>query len=269
MKQTNQHLIVCGQRLEVRRIPGPPPGCGQKPAAERPTLVFLHEGLGSISLWRNFPERLAAATGCPALVYSRRGYGNSDPLLPPYRRPFDYLHHEALEVLPALLVQCGIRKPILFGHSDGATIALIYASAPERGVTAVILEAPHVFVEPITLSGIRAICETWRTTDLRQRLARHHRHVDGAFWGWADAWLHPEFEGMTIEALLPLITCPVLVLQGEDDTYGTAAQVERVTTRVSGPASSRLIPNCGHSPHHEQTETVLDASLNFLTRNFP
>lgn len=255
---TGSSFTVLDQRLEYRWIQG------LDPAA--PPLVFLHEGLGSVSLWRDFPDRVAAATGCPALIYSRRGFGGSEPLTPPYRRPRDYLHHEALAVLPRVLDHFGLHRPILFGHSDGASIALIHAGGAGRPVAAAIVEAPHVVVEPETLTGIRAAQAAWHTTDLPQKLARHHHHAEATFRGWADTWLHPDFHDLDLRALLPGIRCPVLVIQGEDDEYGTGAQVDAVVRRVSGPADSLIIPQCGHSPHRERPAVVLDATLTFLDR---
>jgi pimeloyl-ACP methyl ester carboxylesterase len=258
---TGPTLTILGQRLEYRWIDG------LDPAA--PPLVFLHEGLGSVSLWRDFPDHVAAATGCPALVYSRRGYGASEPLTPPYRRPPDYMHGEALEVLPQVLDHFGIHRPILFGHSDGATVALIHAGSAGRPVAAVIVEAPHVTVEPEALTSIRAAREAWETTDLPHKLARHHHHPEGTFLGWAETWLHPDFHDMDIRDLLPGISCPLLVIQGEDDEYGTLAQVEAVTSQVSGPTESLVIPRCRHSPHRDRPEVVLNATLTFLDRHLP
>ena len=256
---TGDTVTLLGQTLEYRRIAGPDPAA--------PTLVFLHEGLGSMGLWRDFPDRFAAAFGCPALIYSRRGYGNSDPLTPPYRRPDDYLHIEALEVLPALLDHFAIHEPILFGHSDGATIALIHAGAAKRPVRAAIVEAPHVFVEPLTLTGIRAAVESWNGGALPRKLARHHRHAEGAFLGWSETWLDPAYHAFDCQPLLPGIACPLLVIQGEDDHYGSRDQVTRVVEQVSGPAEGLFVPKCGHTPHAEQPQIVLGAALTFLGRH--
>jgi pimeloyl-ACP methyl ester carboxylesterase len=258
---TGTSITVASQRLEARFHAGLTP--------QAPPLVFLHEGLGSISLWRDFPDRLAAATGCPVLVYSRRGYGGSEPLTPPYLRPVDYLHTEALQVLPALLDHYEIQEPILFGHSDGASIALIHAGAAGRPVRAVIAEAPHVMVEPLVLTGINATVEAWHTGKLARRLASHHDHATGTFFGWSETWLSPAFSDWNIEPLLGGIACPVLVIQGEDDQYGTVDQVNRVISQVSGPAQALLIPRCGHSPHREHPDVVLGATLTFLDRHLP
>ena len=251
-------VTLLDQTLEYRRLEGRDPAAG--------TVVFLHEGLGSAGLWRDFPHRFAAATGCGALIYSRRGYGHSDPLTPPYRRPDDYLYVEALEVLPALLDHFAIDAPILFGHSDGATIALIHAGGGRRPIRAAIVEAPHVFVEDMTLTGIRAAVENWHGTALPKRLARHHRHAEGTFHGWADTWLDPGFHHMNCEHLLPAIACPLLVIQGRDDHYGSPHQVTRVVAQATGPEEALFLPDCGHTPHAEKTAAVLAASVSFLER---
>lgn len=250
------HLVVDGARLEIARLGEPAPG--------RPTLVFLHEGLGSVALWRDFPAALAARTGCPALVYSRQGYGGSDPVALP--RPLEFMHHEARR-LPALLDAAAIEEAVLIGHSDGASIALIYAGEDGRRLRGLVLEAPHVFVEPVTVASIAKISEAYRTTDLRGKLARYHgANVDCAFRGWADSWLDPAFLAWNIEAFLPAVTVPLLVIQGEADEYGTLAQIERVCRQVSGPAEKLMLPRCGHSPHRDQPEAVLAAMTDFIKR---
>ena len=256
---TVRTVTLLGQSLEYRRIAGAVPGA--------PTVVFLHEGLGSVSLWRDFPDRLAAETGLPALIYSRRGYGQSDPLPPPYHRPDDYLFIEALEVLPAVLDHFDLKEAVLFGHSDGATIALIHAGGSGRAVRAAIVEAPHSFVEPICLEGIRATVQSWHHSALRRKLGRHHQQVEATFLGWSETWLNGTFQAMNCEHLLPAITCPLLVIQGEDDQYGSTDQVTRVVAQVSGPAEGLLLPKCGHSPHAEHARAVLDASLSFLAHH--
>lgn len=248
-------LNAAGERLEYD---------WHGPAPDRaPTLVFLHEGLGSASMWRDFPARLAAATGCGALVYSRRGYGRSDPIERP--RPVTFMHDEADRVLPAVLDAAGVADAILVGHSDGASIALLYAGRGGDRLRGVIVEAPHVFVEDVTVASIAEIKEIFRTTDLREKLARHHGdNVDGAFWGWNDAWLDPDFRAWNIEDCLPGIAVPLLVVQGEDDQYGTAAQVEAVARRAGGPCEIVMLPACGHSPHREQAEATLAAMTRFV-----
>lgn len=229
-----------------------------------PVLVFLHEGLGSIDQWKGFPRRVAQATGLSALVYARQGHGASAPLTGP--REVDYLHHEARAVLPAVLAQFRIERPVLIGHSDGASIALIHAAEPGAKVAGLILEAPHVFVEKITLAGIRAAVEAWRGTDLPERLGRYHCDAESVFRRWHEVWLSPAFRDWNIEALLPRITAPVLVIQGEDDAYGSPDQVHAIVRQVSGPADFTLLPQCGHTPHREQTERVLEAMVAFIDR---
>ena len=250
-------LEIDGVRLEARWI-GPPP-------EEAPTLVFLHEGLGSTSLWRDFPDRLAVETGCGALIYSRVGYGKSDPV--PLPRPVRFMHDEAV-VLPRVLAAAGIRDHVLIGHSDGASISLLHAgSDPAPGLRGLILEAPHVFTEPHGLASIARMKEIYRDTDLRERLARHHgANVDVAFRGWNDVWLDPAFEAWNIEEYLPAIRVPVLILQGDDDEYGTWAQVEAIERQSGGPVESIAIPRCGHSPHREQPDVTLQAMREFVRR---
>jgi pimeloyl-ACP methyl ester carboxylesterase len=254
MMEPHAFVVAGGRRLESRWI-GPR---GDK----APTLVFLHEGLGSASLWRDFPDRLAAATGLGALVYSRAGYGRSDPADLP--RPVRFMHDEAT-VLVEVLEGTGVRAPVLVGHSDGASIALIYAgSGAGPRPRALVLEAPHVFTEPHGLASIAAIREQYRTTELRERLARHHLHVDVAFRGWNDVWLDPDFRAWNIEEYLPRITAPMLVVQGEDDEYGTWAQVEAIRRGAGGPVEVLAVPACGHSPHREHPDLVLGAMADFI-----
>lgn len=248
-------LQIGGRRLECRWIgPG---------ADEAATIVFLHEGLGSVSTWRDFPDALAAQTGCGALVYSRAGYGASDPV--PLPRPVRFMYDEA-EVLREILAQTGIRRSILLGHSDGASIALIAAgTAPLPGLRALVLEAPHVFAEPHGLRSIAKIADVYRTTNLRQRLARHHgANVDTAFRGWNDVWLHPDFRAWNIQDVLPGVTVPTLVVQGEDDEYGTWAHVECIERRATGPVETLRISRCGHAPHAEQRDAVLPVMARFI-----
>lgn len=248
---------VRGRRLEYRWI-GPGPG-------EAPTIVFLHEGLGCVTMWRDFPDRLAAATGCGALVYSRQGYGASDPVSGP--RPVRFMHDEALEVLPAVLKRFALEEVVLFGHSDGASIALIYTGARLGSVRALVLEAPHVFVEPVCVESIARISEAYETAGLKERLARHHGANTGAmFRAWTDVWLRPEFLRWNIEEYLPAVEAPVLVVQGEDDEYGTVRQVEAVVHQVKGPAEPLVLPGCGHSPHKDRPDTVLAAAARFLRK---
>jgi len=240
---------VLGQRLEYRWV-GPRPH-------DAPTIVFLHEGLGCVGMWRDLPARLASATGCGALVYSRLGYGASDPVRGP--RPVRFMHDEALDVLPAVIERFDLQDVVLYGHSDGASIAVIYAGARLAPVQALILEAPHVFVETICTEKIARIAEEYETTRLRDRLARYHgANTDSMFRTWTDVWLRPEFQRWNIEEYLPAIQSPVLVVQGEDDEYGTLAQVDAVLTQVKGPAESLVLPRCGHSPHTAHADEVLE-----------
>ena len=232
-----------------------------QPAAADGDLVMLHEGLGSVSMWREFPEQLAQATGCRTLVYSRYGYGRSSPLDAP--RPVDYMHEEARTWLPAILKRLGVREPVLFGHSDGASIALIHAATSESELAGIIALAPHVKVEDLTVRSIDAAKTAYLETDLRARLSRHHSNVDSTFWGWNRIWLDPAFRGWNIENLLPSIRCPILAIQGEDDEYGTLEQIASVA-RAAPDAKSLALPACRHSPHRDQPQAVLAAAKEFV-----
>ena len=245
---TTSLLEVQGHRLEYARIPGSAP--------RAPVLVFLHEGLGSVTLWRDFPARLVAATGHGALVYSRFGYGQSDPLTE--KRRTDFMHEEALRALPELLDKLGIERPILIGHSDGASIALIHAGGAARPLTGVVAMAPHVLVEDISIHSIELAKRSYETTDLRDRLARHHADPDSAFRGWNDVWLSPAFRAWNIEEFLPRITVPILAIQGVDDEYGTMDQLERIARGAPEVEELRL-KDCRHSPHKDQPEAVIAA----------
>lgn len=229
-------------------------------------LVFLHEALGSIGQWKGLPEELCAASGLPALAYERQGHGRSTPLNLP--RPGDYLRHEAEVVLPAVLAACGIARPLLFGHSDGATIALRHAAAfPERPAACIAL-APHVMVEEMTLAGIRAADTDPGAPEIRRRLARYHGDQTETLWrAWTETWLRPGFDGCDLRAALPGITCPALVIQGAEDAYGSTEQVTRIAEDVAGPVETRLLPGCGHQPHLEQRAAVIAATTDFIGRN--
>lgn len=242
-----------GCRLETAWIP---------PArAGRPTVVMLHEGLGSVALWKDFPERLADHTGCGTLVYSRYGHGASTLLTE--KRPVEYMHREAEVVLPAVLRHFGIERPVLFGHSDGGSIALIYAGYRPNDAAALVLEAPHVFVEDLTVASIAGVKEIYRTTDLAGKLRRYHQDVDRTFWGWNDIWLDPRFKQWNIEAYLPAIRCPILAIQGLDDEYGTRAQLDAIAAAT--PATEIvLLAECGHSPHRDQAAETLARSATFI-----
>jgi pimeloyl-ACP methyl ester carboxylesterase len=231
-------------------------------AVSRPTLVFLHEGLGSVALWRDFPSKVARRLAAPALIYSRFGYGQSDGL--GAKRAPRFMHEEALDVLPRLLDRLGIDHPLLVGHSDGASIALIHAAISERPVAGLVCLAPHVFVEPVCVESIARIREAYLTTDLRQRLAKYHARVDDAFLGWADIWLEPEFRNWSIEDLLGRIAEPMLLIQGRDDEYGTLAQLDRIEARAKGPTSRLVLDRCGHSPHRDQEAAVIEAISGFV-----
>jgi pimeloyl-ACP methyl ester carboxylesterase len=248
-----QQLNLHGRRIEYRFA---------EPTLDRGLdLVMLHEGLGSVSMWRQFPEQLARVTGCRTLVYSRHGYGGSSPLDVPRR--LDYMHEEARTWLPALLERLEIRRPVLFGHSDGASIALIHAATPGSEVAGIIALAPHVKVEELTVRSIAAAKAAYLETHLRARLSHYHADVDSAFWGWSRIWLDPAFRNWNIEALLPSIHCPLLAIQGEDDEYGTMEQVASIVRAV---ANSRMLalPACRHAPHRDQPQETLRAAQEFV-----
>ena len=229
----------------------------------KPVLVFLHEGLGSIRQWRDFPARVAAATGSRALVYDRYGYGQSEVLAEP-RRTVRFMHDEALATLPELLKSLHVEKPILVGHSDGASIALIHAGAG-HAVRGVVAMAPHVFIEPVCLSSIRKAKETFESTDLPQKLGRYHKDARRTFYGWADVWLDPDFEGWDIrEDYLPKVRCPVLGIQGHDDEYGTMAQLDEIARRVAGRCELLKLEQCGHSPFRDKSNETLEAITRFV-----
>jgi pimeloyl-ACP methyl ester carboxylesterase len=228
---------------------------------ESPALIFLHEGLGSAGLWRDFPALLTAATGLPALVYSRYGYGGSDVLERP--RGVDYMHTEALEALPVIRDALDLDDVILVGHSDGGSIAAIHAGAGRWRVRGLILEAPHFFVEDESIAGIEDAKTAYQTTDLPARIARRHTDGDKTFWGWNDIWLSPAFRDWNIEEYLPAITCPTLVIQGVDDEYGTEAQPAAIGRQSSGPVDAVMVPDCAHTPHRDATEGVLEVMTDF------
>lgn len=252
-------VTVQGHQLEVQRIQG---SGNQGRGARRTELVFLHEGLGSISHWKDFPARVAAATGLPAVVYSRYGSGNSDLLEEP--RPVSFMHDEAQEALPELLAKLKVEEPILIGHSDGASIALIYAAVHNR-VRGLVLLAPHVFVEDLSIRSIAEAKVKFETTDLPEKLGRHHRDAAKTFWGWNDVWLHPDFRRWNIEEYLPRIRCPILVIQGLDDEYGTMAQPEAIARQSGGPVEILRLADCRHSAHRDQPEAVIGRIAQFVS----
>ena len=223
-------------------------------------LVLLHEGLGSVGLWRDFPRKLAEATGLPVFAYSRPNHGASSASAP-LPRPVRYMHDEAL-LLPQVLRGAGISEPVLFGHSDGASIALIHAA--REPVSGLVLVAPHVFAEELSLESIAKAREAYETGDLRARLSRWHRHVDAAFWGWNGPWLHPGFRGWNLTGCLPSIAAPALLVQGEADEYGTLAQIEAIQRGLPGRTETLLLPGAGHSPHMDREPEVLSAVSRFV-----
>ena len=232
------------------------------------SLVFLHEGLGSISQWRDVPDSLGDTTGYGVLLYDRFGYGGSARLPTPYERPIDFMECEAKTTVPDLLDTFDIKKAFLFGHSDGATIALLAAAGGDERIKGIVAEAAHLFVERESLDNIRLLRTQWEATDLRERLRRHHGdNVDGAFLGWANLWLNPAFASFDIREMLAGVTCPVLAIQGTEDAYGTLAQAEEIKRSVSAPVDTLILSGCGHSPHLEAPKVVMDRVVNFLATN--
>ena len=233
-----------------------------------PTIVMLHEGLGSVGLWNDFPEKLQATTGCGVFAYSRAGYGASSPVTLP--RPLDYMQREACEVLPKLLDAIGFRDGILVGHSDGASIAALYAGGhQDHRLNGVMLIAPHVIVEDISVASIAEIKTAYETTELRTKLARWHKHVDNAFYGWNGAWLDPRFRAWDISDALAYIRVPVAVIQGAADQYGTARQVEIIQNECYCPVEVTMLPGVGHSPHREATDATLKLIADFASAVLP
>ena len=233
---------------------------------QAPTIVFLHEGLGCIKTWGDFPSRVSDATGCGVLIYSRAGYGNSDPL--PLPRPNTFMHTEATTVLPEVLERLNVREAILFGHSDGGSIALIHAGTSTAGIVrGLILESPHVFVEDISIAGIRAAKEDYEHGTLREKF--QGPNGDSTFRGWTDVWLSPTFRSWNIEEFLPGITVPMLLIQGVDDEYGTLAQVKAIEQGAGGPIEIMILEDCGHDPHRDQTDLVLARTEEFINEIFP
>ncbi|MDR2838271.1 MAG: alpha/beta hydrolase [Azonexus sp.] len=250
-----KHVTVAGCRLEYRDFPAT--------TANRPPLLLLHEGLGCLAMWRDFPQKLAAATGCRVIVWSRAGYGGSEPWPQP-RQP-DYMHREAELALPELLAALKIEQPVLVGHSDGGSIALIFAGAFPAAPRGVAVMAPHEFVEEVTLKGIRAARAAWAMTDLPQKLARYHpARAAQVFSDWNDTWLSPAFRDWNIENYLPRITCPVLAIQGEDDEYATMRQIEAIAEQIPGGARLLKLADCGHSPQRDREAAVLAALAGFV-----
>lgn len=260
LQREDLELEVGGARVVARRLW---PGAA---AAAAPTLVLLHEGLGCVDAWRAFPERLVRATGLPALLYDRRGYGRSSALDRPWG--VDYLHRAALEELPAVLAACAVERPLLVGHSDGGTIALL--AAAHHDPVAVVTEAAHAFVEEATRTGIRRTELRWASGELRRGLERlHGPKAESIFRSWADTWLAPWFDGWSITGELPAVTCPALLLQGADDEYATPGHLAEIAARLGGPGRAELLPGCGHAPHHEAPTVVIDLIVDWLSSWMP
>lgn len=257
---TMPYLMINGMAVEYYRY-GPSP-------AVAPTLIFLHEGLGSASMWRDFPRQMADRLGYGAFVYSRFGYGNSDPCMLP--RPLEYMHEEGLSVLPKVIEAAGLGDYFLVGHSDGGSIALIYAGGVKsKGLQGVVTLAAHVFCEQLSVRSIAAVREDYRTGKLREKLQRTHGdNVDCAFWGWNNAWLDPAFMNWNIEEYLPTLKAPLLAIQGSEDQYGTTAQLRSIEQNSGGPVKTLLLRGCRHSPHHDQIEKTLLASIRFIRSSF-
>jgi pimeloyl-ACP methyl ester carboxylesterase len=231
--------------------------------AAAPTMVFLHEGLGSVAMWRDFPARLCEAAGLRGLVYSRPGYGQSTPRSADEHWQPDFMHKQARQVLPSVLRALEVKRPWLFGHSDGGSIALLYAAAFPQALRGAIVLAPHIFVEEISVTSIRQARETYLSTDLKQKLARYHADPDSAFWGWNDVWLSPAFRDWSIAQEIRTIACPLLAIQGIADEYGTLEQVRGIARAL--PQTRLLeLPQCGHSPHKDQPDAVIAAVTQFV-----
>lgn len=250
-------LEAGGKRLEYACF-GPAPD-------EAMTIVMLHEGLGCLALWRDVPAKVAEVTGCGVLVYSRAGYGQSDPAELP--RPLDYMTREAVEVLPQVLDQAGVKRAVLMGHSDGATIAAIHAGSVEDfRIRGLILMAPHFFTEPMGLASIAEAKTAFETTDLKDKLGKYHRDPENAFRGWNDAWLDPGFEAWNVAEVIDYIRIPTLAIQGVDDQYGTRAQIDEIAERSYAPVDVLMLEECRHAPHQDQPEKVLAAVQEFVAR---
>jgi pimeloyl-ACP methyl ester carboxylesterase len=248
-------VTVSGFRLHLRRIEGERPGA--------PALVFLHEGLGTIAVWGDVPDAICEATGCPGVIYERPGYGASDRRPLPW--PDDVLEQEAEIVLPALIDSLSIDRPVLIGHSDGGTIALLYAAAFPARVSGVVTLAAHVVLDELTFAGVSALERSWREGDLRRELERlHGPGADTLFRGWSGLWLDPARRSWSIVDRLPRITCPVLAIQGTDDEYGLPAQLDAIVDGVAGLAERALIPSCAHDPHHQERAVVIERMAGFV-----
>ncbi len=260
LEREDLELEVGGALLTARRLR--PPGV----RADGPTLVLLHEGLGCIDAWRSFPERLVRATGLPALLYDRRGYGRSSALDRPWG--VDYLHRAALDELPGVLAACAVERPLLVGHSDGGTIALLYAA--HHAPVAIVAEAAHCFVEEAARAGIRRTIARWERGNLRRRLERlHGANAEPVFRSWADTWLAPWFDGWSVTAELAAVRCPALLLQGADDEYATAEHLAEIAARLGGPVRAELLTACGHAPHHDAPDVATDLVVHWMSSCLP
>jgi pimeloyl-ACP methyl ester carboxylesterase len=250
-------LTITGGSIEVLEYPA-----RDAAAAMRAPLVFLHEGLGSIELWRGFPGAVHDATGRRVVVYARHGYGRSEVVTEP--RGVDYMHREAIDVLPPLLEALAVEAPVLIGHSDGASISLIHAGTHPGGSSGLVLLAPHVIVEDLSVAGIEQAKQVFESTDMATKLAKYHRDPAATFWGWNRIWLDPAFRDWDLTDLLPAIDVPVLLLQGRDDEYGTMRQLDLIEAGVSGPVTRVELDGARHSPHLDRPDAVLDATVGFL-----
>jgi pimeloyl-ACP methyl ester carboxylesterase len=257
-----KHLVVGGQNLAYQWIND------NSYNSDKPVIVFLHDGLGCMKLWKDFPLNLCLYTGYRGLMYDRHGYGESDKIENP--RENDFLYVEAATVLPALLAELGITGPVmLFGHSDGGTISLIFSALYPAKATAIVAEASHIFIEPVTLRGIKQAIYAYKNNALRAKLEKYHgEKTDSMFYSWANVWTSEETAGWSIELILPEITSPVMAIQGEDDNYGTQLQTETISSTVKGPSRILHIPDCGHIPHHEKREIVLEQTAEFFASQF-
>lgn len=246
--------IILGKQLNIRKL-------NQLSGNNRPTIIFLHEGLGSIELWKNFPALLCEATGLNGLIYERQGYGNSAALDLP--RPLDYLEIEGGKYLPKLLQKLEIENPILVGHSDGGTIALIYAAL--HPTTMVITAAAHVLVEDVTITGIKKVAQQYKRETLGKQLEKYHgTKAHDLFWAWADTWLHAGFRNWNIERFLPQINCPALLIQGREDEYATLDQLERIAQGIGTKARTLVLENCAHSPHIQAKQSFIKYATSFI-----
>ena len=230
---------------------------------DAPVMVFLHEGLGSLTQWKEFPRQLCQRLRLRGLVFSRYGYGGSTPRPLQERFPVDFMHRQAFDVLPELFAALGVHRPWLFGHSDGGSIALLHASRFSGNLRGIVVLAPHIFVEELSLTSIRKVRELYTTTELRSKLARFHADVDSAFWGWNDVWLDPAFASFDIADECSLITCPILAIQGREDEYGTLDQIQSIQRR-NPAAQLAILPECGHAPQRDQPERVMIEVTRFI-----